>query len=218
MVPSAVARTWCKGSSRTHGILHLTEIPGPVGWLVTIIRTALLSLVISTIAVVGVQAGSPGREFTAQATMTTSQGTSHMPITLIVARYTSVEDAQRYQDLLATGGQSALLSALRGRSDGRLRLGVLEMPLGLVVAEELRRGYRYVFVTTRRIQVEEVNESADSLYYPFGVAVFELDDFGRGDGQVYPQAAISVDPSDGSVVVEEYRGEPGKLSNIKKIR
>ena len=169
-------------------------------------------------AAAAIAADPPGREFTAQATMTTSQGTSHMPITLIVARYTSVEDAQRYQDLLATGGQSALLSALRGRSDGRLRLGVLEMPLGLVFAEELRRGYRYVFVTTRRIQVEEVNESADSLYYPFGVAVFELDDFGRGDGQVYPAAALSIDPSDQSIEIDQYTGEPGKLSNIKRVR
>jgi hypothetical protein len=170
------------------------------------------------IVVPAIAADPPGREFTAQATMTTSQGRSHMPVTLIVARFTSVEDSQRYQDLLATGGQGALVSALRGRSDGRLRLGALEMPLGLVVAEPLDRGYRYVFVTTRRIQVEEVNESADSLDYPFGVAVFELDSFGRGDGQIYPQAAISVDPSDQSIRIEEYRGDPGRLSNIKKVR
>jgi len=181
-------------------------------------RTVFCVLSTLAIAVSAIATDPPGREFTAQATMTTSQGTSHMPVTLIVARFTSVEDSQRYQDLLATGGQGALLSALRGRSDGRLRLGALEMPLGLVMAEPLDRGYRYVFVTTRRIQVEEVNESLDSLDYPFGVAVFEMDDFGRGDGQVYPQAAISVDPSDQSIEIEEYRGEPGKLSNIKKVR
>lgn len=176
-----------------------------------------LPFVLTTLAIAAsaIAAEAPGREFTAQATMKTSQGTSHMPVTLIVARFTSVDEAQRYQDLLANGGQGALLSALRGRSDGRLRLGMLEMPLGLVVAEPLDRGYRYVFVTTRKIQVEEVNESLD---YPFGVAVFELDGFGRGDGEVYPQAAISVDPADQSIEIEDYRGSPGRLSNIKKVR
>lgn len=184
----------------------------------TTTRTALLFLGIAAMARVGVAGEPPGREFTAQATMTTSQGTSHMPITLIVARFTSVEEAKRYEDLLASGGQGALLSALKGRSDGRLRLGALEMPLGLVVAEPLDRGYRYVFVTARKIQVEEVNESLDSLDYPFGVAVLEMDDFGRGDGEVYPQAALAVDPSDQSIEIEQYSGAPGRLSNIKKVR
>jgi hypothetical protein len=179
-----------------------------------------LSYVLTLLVIVApaIAADPPGREFTAQATMTTSQGTSHMPITLIVARFTSAEESQRYQDLLASGGQGALLAALRSRSDGRLRLGALEMPLGLVVAEPLRRGYRYVFVTARKIQVEEVNDSLDSLDYPFGVAVFELDDFGRGEGLVYPSAAISVDSTDQSIEINEYHGEPGTLRNIKKVR
>jgi len=182
-------------------------------------RTTLLVLAIGILTAAAVAADDPpGREFTATVTMNTSQGTRHMPVTLIAARFTSVEDAKRYQEVLANGGQGALLSALRGRSDGRLRLGALEFPVGLVVAEPLRRGYRYVFVTARRIQVEERNESSESLDYPFGVAVFEVDGFGRGDGRVYPQAAISVDPSDQSIEIEEYQGEPGKLRDIRKVK
>jgi len=50
------------------------------------------------------------------------------------------------------------------------------------------------------------------------VAVFEVGDFGTGEGQIYPQAAIRVDPDDGSVVVEQYEGEPGRLVDVKKVR
>jgi hypothetical protein len=181
-------------------------------------RSLFLSLITITLTTGIAGADDPPREFTAQATMNTPQGTRHMPVTLIAARFTSVEGAKRYEELLAEGGQGALLNAIRGRSDGRLRLGALELPVGLVVAEPMRRGYRYVFVTARRIEVEESNESRDSLDYPFGVAVFEVDGFGRGDGLVYPRAAISVDPTDQSIEIEEYDGEPGTLREIRKAR
>jgi len=160
----------------------------------------------------------PGREFTAEVAMRTPSGTHRMPVTLMAARFTSVEDAARYRQVLAGGGQGALLSALRGRADGQLRLGALHLPVGLVVAEPTGRGYRYVFVTARSIEVEERNQSSESLDYPFGVAVFEVDGFGRGEGLVYPQAAISVDPAGESIEIEDFQGEPGTLRGIRKVR
>ena len=92
------------------------------------------------------------------------------------------------------------------------------MPVSLVAAEEISDGYRYIFVTARRIQVEEVNSSSPSLDYRFGVAVFELGDFGTGDGKIYPAAAIRIDDDDGSVVIDQYDGEPGQLKDVKKQR
>jgi hypothetical protein len=86
------------------------------------------------------------------------------------------------------------------------------------VAEPLSRGYRYVFVTARAIRIEEANLGGDSLDYPFGVAVFELGDFGKGSGELYPTAAISIDPEDGSVSVEQYDADPGRLYDVKKLR
>jgi hypothetical protein len=159
-----------------------------------------------------------GTEFTATAIMDTPEGTRRMPVTLIARRFASVQEAQRLQEVLANGGQGALLSALRGSQNGLLRLGALEFPVNLVAAEETRDGYELVFVTSRRIQVEEREFSSESLDYPFGVAVFEVRDFGAGEGTIYPQAAIRVDLDDETVVVEQYDGEPGSLIDVKKVR
>ena len=159
----------------------------------------------------------PDTQFTATAIMTTSQGTRSMPVTFVVRSYTSIDSARSLEEVLANGGQGALLAALRGMNNGRIRLGALEMPVSLVAAEEISDGYRYFFITARRLHVEEVNSSSPSLDYPFGVAVFELGDFGTGDGEIYPQAAIRID-DEGSVVVDQHDGEPGQLKDVKKQR
>jgi len=159
-----------------------------------------------------------GQEFTATAIMDTPEGTRRMPVTLIARRYTSIEEAQRLKGVLENGGQGALLSSLRGTQHGLLRMGALEFPVNLVAAEETRDGYELVFVTTRRIQVEERQFASPSLDYPFGVAIFEVRDFGTGEGEIYPKAAIRIDPDDGTVVVEQYDGEPGQLIDVKKLR
>jgi hypothetical protein len=140
-----------------------------------------------------------------------------MPVTLLAHRYTPLDQARFLKDVLESGGQAALLANLRTRSDGRLRLGALEIPISLAIAESAGAGYRYVFVTGRRIQVEEVNEGAGSLDYPFGVAVFEVGDFGSGKGQIYPAAALTIG-EDGSVEIEQFEGDPGTLSAVKKVR
>lgn len=157
----------------------------------------------------------PTTQFTATAVMTTSQGTRSMPVTFIVRNYTSMDRARSLEEVLANGGQGALLATLKGMNNGRIRLGALEMPVSLVAAEEIRDGYRYFFITARRLHVEEVNSSSPSLDYPFGVAVFELGDFGTGDGEIYPAAAIRID-DEGSVVIQEYDGEPGRLKDVLK--
>jgi hypothetical protein len=173
-----------------------------------------------TIAVLAASAASgdePGRELTATARMSTSQGSRSMPITLLVSRYTPIEEARYLAELLASGGQGAVLANLRGRADGQLRLGAVEFSISLAVAEPASDGYRYLFVTARRIRVEEADLMAESLDYPFGVAVFELGDFGRGRGEIYPEAALAIG-DDGRVEVEQYQSDPGELTDIKRVR
>lgn len=162
-------------------------------------------------------AGDPGREFTATAVVDGSQGTRRMLITLVANRFTSVEQAQHLGDVLEKGGQGALLAALTGRNDGQLRLGALHMPVALVVAEPLRKGYRYLFLTPRRIQIEETTFGEDSLDYPFGIAEFKVDGFGRGEGQVHVAAALRID-ADGHIEVEDYDGADGRFEDLKQVR
>jgi len=159
-------------------------------------------------------AAEPAREFTATAVIENAQGTREMPVTLVIRKLASAEDIKGLHEVLTRGGQGALLSALTGRQDGQLRLGGLHQPLALVVAEELDSGdFRYIFLSPRRIRVEESTFGADSIDYPFGIAVFTMGDFSGEDGVLYPAAALSIDEN-GHVEVQGYGDVEGELVDI----
>ena len=176
----------------------------------------VLLAVAATAAVV--YAGEPGREFSAELEAKFRiGGGNRMLVNLVIDRYTSVEEAQQLANVLEQGGQGALLSALKGRFDGRIRLGALDMPVALVVAEPEGRGYRYLFLTARRIDFDERELGKDSLDYPFAIVEFEADRFGRGEGSLHVAAALSIDEY-GHVEIEDYDGADGRISRIKQIR
>ena len=163
-------------------------------------------------------ADGPGREFSAEVVGDFQLGGGNrMLVNLVADRFTSVEEAQSLAGLLERGGQQALLSALRGRSDGGIRMGALEMPVALVVVEEQGRDFRYLFLTPRKINFHEKEFGEESLNYPFGIVVFEVDRFGRGEGNLHLAAALSIG-ADGRVEIEDYNGADGRVERIKQIR
>ena len=159
----------------------------------------------------------PGREFTAEAVVSNPDGRDRMLVSFTINRYSSVEELQNLAGVLENGGQFGLLSVLKGRRDGRLQMGVINSPIALVVVEEQGRDYRYLFVTPRRIGVDEEMLGKESLDYPFGIAVFEVDRFGRGEGRLHVAAALRID-ADGHVEVDDYDGVDGSIERIKQIR
>lgn len=161
------------------------------------------------------RAADPPKEFTATAEMTTSQGTRQMPLTLVVSRPLSPEQAMPLREVLEKGGQQALQAAIRDGNRGRFSLGALEYPIDLVVAQPLEDGVRYVAITTRQLKYDEVEQGSPSLDYPFAVVAFEVPEFGVGSGELYPQAALSIS-AEGRVQVEQYGGAPGKLREVRK--
>ena len=176
------------------------------------ITTVLLGSVVALFSP-GVEAEGPGGSFTATAVISDSMGTRSIPVTLVANRFTSVDEARHLAEVLEQGGQGALQSALTGRSDGQLMLGALQMPVALVVVEEQGRGYRYLFLTPRRIRVEETTFGEESLDYPFGIAVFEVNGFGDGEGRLHVAAALSID-AEGHVEIDDYDSEDGRLENV----
>ena len=177
---------------------------------------ALITFVVA-VSQIPAFADEPGREFTAEAVVNSPEGRRTMLVTLVANRFTSVEQAKQLAEVLEQGGQGALLSALTGRNDGRLRLGALEMPIALVVAEPQGKGYRYLFLTPRRIQMEETTFGEDSLNYPFGIAEFVTDTFGRGEGSLHVAAALRID-ADGHIEIEDYDGEDGSIERLQQVR
>ena len=162
-------------------------------------------------------ASEPGREFSAEAVVNTREGRNRMLMTLVARRFASVEELQNLAGVLENGGQFGLLSVLKGRQDGQLRMGATNMPIALVFVEEQGRYYRYLFLTPRRIQVEEEMLGEESLNFPFGIAEFEVDRFGRGVGRIHVAAALSIDAS-GHVEIEDYDGVDGTIERIKQLR
>jgi hypothetical protein len=159
----------------------------------------------------------PGREFSAEAVVNTREGRNRMQVTFIINRYTSVEELQNLAGILENGGQFGLLSTLKGRRDGQLRMGAINSPIALVVVEEQGRDYRYLFLTPRRIQVDEEMLGKESLDYPFGIAEFEVDRFGRGEGRLHVAAALRID-ADGHVEIDDFDGVDGTIDRIKQMR
>jgi hypothetical protein len=182
----------------------------------TIFGTTILLAVLVSSSVVA--ADSPGREFTGTAVVNTTEGTRSMPLTLVANRYASESEVLQLADVLATGGQSALLGAIRYRNDGQLNLGAEVRPISLVFAEETRDGFRILFLTARRIDVSEKQLGQESLEYPFGIAEIEIDDFsGKGEGNLHVAAALSIDSS-GHIEIIDYDGQDGHFRDLKRVR
>lgn len=164
------------------------------------------------------QADPRGREFTGTAVVNTTEGTRSMPLTLAVNRYASEDEIQRLADILADGGQNALLGAIRYRNDGQLRLGAEVRPIALVAAEQTSDGYRILFLTARRIDIAEKQLGSESLDYPFGIADIEVEDFsGRAEGTLHVAAAVSID-STGHLDVIDYDGQDGSFRDLRRVR
>jgi hypothetical protein len=162
-------------------------------------------------------ADDPGREFNAEGVGDFRGGGNRINVTFIADRYTSVEEAQQLAGLLEKGGQGTLVSALRGRTDGKIRFGGLERWVALAVAEPQGRGYRYLFLTPRQFEIHEREFGEESLDYPFGIAEFVVDGFGRGEGTLHVAAALRIDP-DGHIEIQDYDGADATLEGIRQVR
>ena len=165
-------------------------------------------------------AAGPARatgEFSATASVTTKQGTRSMGFNLVVSNPMTMEQAEPLKEVLARGGQQALLNAIKGAGRGKIRLGGFEYPVDLVVVEPAGDATRYFVVTSRPLKYEEVNLGLESLDHPFSVFVVNVPSMGTGDGRIYTKAALSIDEQ-GHVRADQYDGEPGTLRDVKRLK
>ena len=156
-------------------------------------------------------------EYAATASIGTASGTRSMAFDVVVSSPRSLAEIQPLKKVLEDGGQQALVNAIRGSGQGQVKLGALVYPIDLVMAEKIEDGWRYLVVTTRPIKYTESEEDGGaSLNYPFAVFAWDWTDFGSSDGTIYTRAALSIDP-DGHIQVSQYDGDPGTLSDIRRI-
>ncbi|HEY2798444.1 MAG TPA: hypothetical protein VGK26_11200 [Thermoanaerobaculia bacterium] len=178
---------------------------------VTALTTSLASVALA-------EADAPkGGEFSATASVNTPQGTRSLAFNLVVSSPITMEQAQPLKEALARGGQQLLFNTIRGSARGKVKLGALEFPVDLVVAEPERDGIRYYVVTTRQLQYEETVNNDASLDYPFSLLVVDVPSIGTGDGTIFTKAALYVD-DEGHVRAEQYQGDPGSLKDVKRLK
>lgn len=179
-------------------------------------RLALVLLGVSALALPAAAADPRGR-FSAEASITTPPGTRRLAFDIVVDRPYTLEQALPLKKTLEEGGTAALEAALARMRAGRLKVGNLERGLQLVVAEETSRGIQYVVVASRAVGTDELARGLDSVDYPFLVAVFEVPEFGTGDGKIYPKASLAIE-ADGRVRVDQYGSAEGELTHVKRYR
>jgi hypothetical protein len=159
-------------------------------------------------------AETPVGEFTAMATVQTDSGERSMGVNIIVTNPMTLEQAQPLKNVLEKGGQQALAAAIRGGSRGTLRLGAMDYPIDLVIADKTQDGYKFFVVTARSLKYEETQEGTGSDH-PFSIAVFEVPDFGSGDGKLMTKASLAVD-GDGHVRADQFENRSGVLKDVKR--
>lgn len=181
-------------------------------------KTVFRSIVVALVTAAAAAQDTPkGGEFTAMATVTSSQGTRSLGFDVVVTHPMSLEQAQGFRRILADGGQQALVNAIRGSARGKIRLGALEYPSDLAFAEKTKDGERYCIVTARPMSYEETQEGRPSMDYPFTIIVFDVPGFGNGTGHIFTKAALFVD-EEGHVRAEHYEHDPGTLKDVKRLK
>ena len=171
----------------------------------------------SSAAALATESDDPGKEFTAIFKLSGKQGNRQMGATIVVHRYTPVEEALQLADVLKGQGQAGLANALRGRGNGVLRLGALDYPLDLISAKPTSKGFKLLAVTNRPIRFQETDQGLASLDYPFGIFVIEVDGLGRGEGRFFPAASLRIQP-DGAIDIYQYPEGEGSVTDVKKVR
>ena len=176
----------------------------------------MVALTFSAARLRGADSASASGEFTATASITTSQGTRSMPVRIVVTNPVSPQQAMPLKKVLEEGGQQALLNAIRNGFRGSLRLSGMEYPLDMIVAQPTDDGIRYVAVTARPIRYDETVDESSSLDYPFGILVFDSASFGTTTGMLFTRGALSI-IDEGRVQASQHDGEPGTLKDVKRV-
>ena len=159
--------------------------------------------------------------FTGTATITTAgAATASAPITIIVKRKLSQNEAESLTAAFKTGGAPALRKALANVPDtGTVRLGQgTPTPTRLTLERVTDKGRLLTIVTEQPILFlgAGMPKAKSKEGYEFGIIDIEVDSAGKGTGTLAPAAKVSV--RQGAFVVDDYASEVVRLVNVKKIK
>jgi len=175
---------------------------------------ALLTLPMATPAV------AQGERFQATANNMSGVGRSGVigPVDIIIDRYSSEQERNRFLAVLSERGPDALLKVFQDApSIGRLAApGRIGYDIRYAVELPAEGGGRRIVVATDRLMsFMEARNQPRTVDYPFTVVELKLKADGTGEGRASIYARIEVDTSSNTIVLEDLGIQPVTLMNVR---
>jgi hypothetical protein len=141
--------------------------------------------------------------------------TGTAPVVIHIDHYSSDAEVQRLAGVLQQKGPSALRDALWDQEVGYIRVGGgLGYPIAAARSRPGNNGGRIVrLMIDRPISQAEVINNTRTVDYPFSFIEIQLDASGKGQGQFYQAARVSM--TGDTLNVENYNPQPLKLLAVK---
>lgn len=140
------------------------------------------------------------------------------PVDIIVNRYSTDDERNRFLAVLAERGPDGLLEVFRSsKSIGRLAApGSLGYEIRYAVkfpGED--GGYRVVIATDRLMSFFEARNQPRTVDYPFTVVQLTIGPKGEGEGRASIYARITTDKRNNTIVLEDFGSQPVTLMNVR---
>jgi hypothetical protein len=138
---------------------------------------------------------------------------STAPVVIHIDHYSSDAEVQRLTGILAQQGPDALRDALWDQEVGYIRVGGgLGYPIAAARSRETPNGRVVRIMIDRPISQREVINNTRTVDYPFSYIEFTLDRNGRGEGQFFSAAKVSL--TNDTIKVESYSPQPLRLLGV----
>jgi hypothetical protein len=159
--------------------------------------------------------------FTATATLKTAgAAAASAPITIVVDRKMSQNEADSLTAAFKAGGAAALRKALVGMpTTGAVQLaGGTSAPTRMTLERVTEKGRLLTIVTDQPILFlgGSMPQAKSREGYEFGIIDIEVDSTGSGSGTLAPAAKVTV--RQGAIVVDDYGSEVVRLIDVKKVK
>ena len=182
---------------------------------------AAAAVAFTIVATAGPAAQPRTETFQGTATVKTAAGaTATAPVTIVVARTTPADEAQKLAQAFTTGGDAALRKALAGLpATGSVRIGSAAPTEARITLDRTTdKGRLLTIVTDKPILFLGAGlpgaEKKDG--YGFAVLDIEVDGQGNGSGTLAPAAKLKV--AQGAFSVDDYASETIRLTGVTRAK
>jgi hypothetical protein len=139
------------------------------------------------------------------------------PVVIHIDHYTSDAETQRLAGILQRKGPNALRDALWDQEAGFIRIGGgLGYPIAAASVHPAPDGGQTLrLMIDRPISQREVIRNYRTVDYPFAFIEIKLDRSGRGDGDFYQAARVSLRGD--TLHVDNYSPQPLRLLGVRQL-